>query len=288
MALEVGVGLRIASYRFMNRALWRKGVSDSAVWLLASSGLLLAFAWVFVWLTSLFQLGAWATMLGALPEGIQSMFAVPIARLASPAGQVSMVFVHPVVILVCVTWAVGRGSDCVSGEIARGTMDLLLTLPIRRASVLVVSAVLSTAGAAVLATSLWLGVALGILSVRLQGPVTLGPFLVAAGNLFCLTFCLTGLTAFFSSWDHNRWRSMALGVGLFVSAFLIRLISRAWKAADWLKYLSILTPFEPQQLMFLSDGARLAWRYNATLLGIGLSAYLAAAVIFTFRDIPQR
>lgn len=278
----------------MNWALWRKAVSDVWRLLVVCSGLLVLFAWAFVWFTSLFQLGVWGALLNALPNALQSLFGVPVARLATPAGQLSLIYVHFVTMVVCVGWAVGRGSDPISGEIGRGTMELLLTLPVRRVSVLLIPAVFSTLGAAVLAASLWLGTWLGTLTVAAHRATGAGQFLPGAVNVFALTFCLTGITALLSSWDHNRWRAMSLSVGIVVVSFLLRLVARISQAGgwarhlEWLKYATFLTAFEPQQLILMPDAAKsLAWQYHGTLIGIGLACYATGAVIFTVRDIPQ-
>ena len=141
----------------LNLALWKKAVSDAWLTLAVSSALLILFCWLFVWLMSFFDAGRWGSLLSLLPNFVQPMIGVPLAKLASPAGQLSVLFGHLVTILVCVGWAVGRGSDSISGEIGRGTMDLLLSLPVWRISVMAVPAVVATLGAAVLAASVWLG-----------------------------------------------------------------------------------------------------------------------------------
>ncbi len=271
----------------MNWALWKKSLTDLWLFLALSTILLLLFGWVFVWFTSLFQLGAWGALLNAMPRALQPMFGVPIAQLASPAGQVRMIYVHPIPLVICIGWAVGRGSDMVSGEIGRGTMEHLLTLPVRRVWVLAAPAFCSTLGTLVLAASLWLGTWLGIATVELHASLSVRQFLPGAANLCALTFCLTGLTALCSSWDHNRWRTMALAGGFYVVSFLLWLVARVWQAGWWLKYLTILTAFEPQRLILQPDAQSLAWRYNGTLIALGLLSYAAAAVIFTRRDIPQ-
>jgi len=135
---------------------------------------------------------------------------------------------------------------------------------------------------------------LGTLTVAAHQATAVGQFLPGAINVFALTFCLTGVTALFSACDHNRWRTMSLAVGFFVVSFLLRLVSRiaqagGWaKHLEWIKYTTFLTAFEPQQLILMPGAAEsLAWRYNATLIGIGLACYAIAAVIFSVRDIPQ-
>ena len=196
-----------------------------------------------------------------------------------------MVFAHPIPLLICL---LGRdAAPTRSAARSRGTMEYLLTLPVRRVWVLVAPAVCSTAGAAVLAAALWTGVSLGIATVELHVSLKATQFLPGTMNLFGLTFAMSGLTAFCSSWDHNRWRTMALAVGFYVVSFLLWLVARVWQTAWWLKYLTFLTAFEPQRLILLPDSQAIAWHYNGVLLALGLAGYVVAAVILTFRDIPS-
>lgn len=272
----------------MNTVLWRKAIHDSWRQLLASSVLLVLFGWVFVWLMSQFRPGAMGAIISFLPKFVEPMLGVPLVDLATTAGRMSFLYVHVVVMLLVIGWAVGRGSDVVAGEIARGTMDLLLAMPIRRASLLLASGTVAAAGSAVLALSIWLGHALGLRLIEFPEPVSATRFLPGAINLFAMTFCLTGLTTLFSSWGRDRWRTVLWAGGLFVLSAVLKMVARLWLRGEWLKYLSFLTAFEPQKLILLppEEAAALAWRYNLTLVGLGLSAYLLAAAIFTCRDIP--
>jgi len=189
--------------------------------------------------------------------------------------------------LVFIGWAVGRGSDAVSGGISDGTLELLLTAPVRRVTVLWVPAVVTALGSVLLGLALWLGTWIGINTVTLEGPTSIGDYLPGVVNMVTMTFCLTGLTTLLSSWDNNRWRTIWLSGGLFVVSLIVKLIARLWEPGDWLKYLSFLTAFEPQNLILLGNrGWPLALEYNGTLLAVGLLSYAAAAVIFTYRDIP--
>jgi len=179
----------------MNRALWRKSLADAWLQLLISCVLLILFGWLFVWLMSLFRIPAWGRMLDLLPKFVERLLGLPLANLATPTGQVSVLYVHVITMLVCVGWALGRGSDPIAGEIGRGTMDLVLTLPVWRAAVLAVPAIVATAGAAVVVASLWLGTWIGLRTVDLGANLSARQFLPGAVNLFAMTFCLTGLTA---------------------------------------------------------------------------------------------
>jgi len=271
----------------MNLAVWKKAVSDAWKQLAVSCGLLVLFGWVFVWLTSLFKMGAWGTLLKLLPNFVQPLLGVPLADLATPTGRLSFLYVHPITVLVCIAWAVSRGSDSVSGDIARGRMELLLTLPVRRVTVLIAPSVVSSVGAALLAGSVWIGAWLGLATIRLEAEVPVRPFLPAVVNLFAMMICLGGVTTLLSSWDHDRWRPIWLGGGFFVVSEVLDMISRLWEPGWWLKYATFLTAYDPQRLILTESGAwSLSLRYDGVLLLLGLMAYAAAALVFTRRDIP--
>lgn len=271
----------------MNRALWKKAVAAAWVQLLISSVLLILFSWLFVWLMGLFKLGAWANFLQMLPDFSHRMIGVPIKHIASPAGQISILYEHVITILIFIGWAIGRGSDSISGEISRGTMDLTLTLPVRRASVIFVPAVTATLGAVVLGASVWLGTWLGLVVARGGEGISATQFLPGVVNLVAMTFCLTGITTFVSSWNRSRWRTISITAGVFVVSVIIKMVGRLWEPGDWLKYLSFLTAFDPQKVILLPNGTwDMSLRFNSILIALGILGYAAAMLVFARRDIP--
>jgi len=271
----------------MNRALWIKALTDAWRQLLASAVILTLFSWLFVWLMSLFPVGGIGMILNLLPGFVEAMVGVPLKLLASPVGQLSFLYVDVVTLLVCVGWALGRGSDSVSGEIARGTMDLILSLPVWRVTVLVAPAIVTTVGSIVLAVSVQLGTMLGLACVRFEQPPPGAAFLPGTLNLFCMVFCFTAITTLVSSWGRDRWTTIGIAGGFFIFSLIVKLIARMWPDGKRLFALSFLSSYEPQELILMSDGTgRAALQYNLTLLGLGLACYVAAAVIFNRRDIP--
>jgi ABC-2 type transport system permease protein len=249
--------------------------------------LLMLFGWFFLWLMSRLEVGAWAGLLRLLPNFVQPMLAVPITALATPLGQISVLYVHVVTMLVCLAWSIGEGSDCVAGQIARGTMEHLLTLPIHRVTILIVSMGVSTLGAALLAGALWLGMLLGLLTTRLGADVSARAFLPGAINLWAMMFCVSGMTTLVSTFNRDRWRTIKLSGGFFVVSLIVKMIARMWPEGDSLRWLTFLAAFEPQRLILATgDRWRLFFECNGTLVGLGLAAYLLGAVVLSYRDIP--
>ncbi|GAB4138314.1 hypothetical protein [Thermopirellula anaerolimosa] len=271
----------------MNPAIWKKAIWDGWSQFVVSSLLLFGFAWLFVWLNSLVHMDLWVRLLDFLPPFAVRLIGIPLKALASPMGRISVVFVHIVPLLVLMGWAVGRNSELVSGGISNGTLEVLLTVPVRRIHWIWIPAVVWSCQACLLAGSLWLGLIVGLRVVGTSEAIRYTVFFPGVVNLICMTFCLSGITAALSAVDNNRWRTIWLATGVFIVATIIKMVARIWEPGAWLAYLSFLSAFEPQLLILVpEEAARLAWRYNGTLLGVGLVGYVAAAVLLTRRDIP--
>jgi ABC-2 type transport system permease protein len=271
----------------MNRALWTKAVGDARLLLAGLAVLMFGFNWLFVWLTSLVELGAFGVFLQALPGEFESLLGVPLAKVATTTGRIALAYVDPVVIFTMVTWSLARGSDVVSGEIGRGTMEILLAQPVARLSLLATQAVVTTAGSLVLALAAWLGTCQGLAVTGLMKEVEPRHFIPAAVNLFAATFFLSAVTTLVSAFDSQRWRTLGIVGAFYIIELLLKIVARMAPKFDWLMYATFLAAFEPQSLVIYPERAwQVSLRYDGTLIGLGLLAYLAAALVFHRRDIP--
>ena len=137
--------------------------------------------------------------------------------------------------------------------------------------------------AAVLLLGTWTAVALGPWRAALE-PVR---FVPAVGNVFGLMVCMSGLAALCSAATTHRARAIGIMCGFYVVSLLAKLVGRLSERLEWVSWLSVFNAYEPQRLV---SGQPDAWwllaRYDAVLLGIGLAAYVAGAVIFARRDLP--
>jgi ABC-2 type transport system permease protein len=199
----------------------------------------------------------------------------------------SILYVHVVTFLICVGWALCRGSDSIAGEISRGTMDLILTLPVWRVSVILIPAVITAIGSVLLSACVMLGTWLGLLCVHFDKPAPMLGFLPGAVNLACMTFCFTGITTMISAGIRDRWMAFAIAGGFYIVELVIKLVARMWPDGKWLFYLTFLSAFEPQEMILMPNlGSHVALRSNLTLVGLGLASYAVAVLIFNRRDIP--
>lgn len=271
-----------------NRAIWRKTWGDQRGLVLAMAALWGVFPWLFLWLSSQIPMPAFQdVLLQAIPKDWQRLSGVPFSEVATHAGRVALAFVDPVVVLGATVWGITRGSDAVSGQLERGTMEMILAQPVARRAVWTTQAVATTAAAAllcaVLAVSVWGAVAWG----PWAGKVEARRFLLPVVNVFGLMVCLAGITACVSAADQYRWRTIGSLCGFYVFSLLAKLVGRMSGTFGWVGYLSILNAYEPQRLV---GEAAESWTrlvaYDGILLGIGLAAYVVGGVIFCRRDLP--
>jgi ABC-2 type transport system permease protein len=277
----------------INRVLVRTYISQALLLWSACALALFAFAWVRVWVSSLVDMGQFRTILEQFrdferfaPIGFDSLF--------THTGRVGMTFDEPIVILCTVVWCISRGSDVVSGELGRGTLEMVLAQPISRTQLLLSHALVAVGGLALLVLALWAGLAVGIArttitetvpppSIRIpftafEVPLTtagptresfpmssvVDPAALATGvfALFAFGFFLLGLSTMLSSMDRYRWRTVGGVLTIYVLQLVIFGLGKAAERLDWLRGWSFFNWYRPQkQIAEIAQGGMSApWR----------------------------
>ena len=253
--------------------------------LFLSCGLaLFAFAWVRVWVVSFLDMGQFQTILEQFRE-FEKFAPIKFDALFTYAGRVGMTYDEPIVILCTVIWCVSRGSDVVSGELGRGTMEMILSQPITRRTLLLSHAAVSVSGLALLCLLVWAGIGVGVnltsveesipaptfripivnmdipltvnepktQTVLLSDRVDVRTFASATFSLFSFGFFLLGLGTMLSSIDRYRWRTVGGVVGFYVIQAVMFGLGKAAPALDWLLSLTFFSCYKPQKMTLLTN-----------------------------------
>jgi ABC-2 type transport system permease protein len=280
----------------VNRSLLRKSFNDARWLLLACAAVLFAFSWIRVLIVASIELHQFQRLVRSLPELIQRLSPVPIDRLVSYPGLIGFTYEEPLVYLIMAVWTVSRGSDIVSGEIGRGTMEMLLAQPISRMRYLTTHTAVNVSGIVVLALAAQAGTYTGIhtakvklpdrarsftipfLGIELESPasaqeyqyvpishyVQRTPFWVAPANYACLGVLLLGLSTALSAADRYRWRTIGIVVGVYVVESVIEITGMAIESCRWMLHFTFFSAYEP--VAFVTESARDAeapWRFLA-------------------------
>lgn len=277
----------------IDRVLCKKYVGQSALLWWACAAALFAFAWMRVWVVSLLDMQQFTTVIEQFRD-FEKFSPIAFDQLITYTGRVGATFDEPIIVVCIVVWCLARGSDVVSGELGRGTLEMLLAQPVSRTRLLLSHATVSTLGLVGLVLLVWLGMWIGIqvthFEETIQPPTFRVPFLnfeipltqaepqtvtvwmserVDAGvfassivNLLAFGFFLLGLSTLMSSWDRYRWRTIGVVIAFYVLQTVMFTLSKAAEPLAWLDRFTFQTLYRPQQLSVLamdSDGPGV-WR----------------------------
>ncbi|QDT12553.1 ABC transporter permease subunit [Planctomycetes bacterium K23_9] len=279
----------------MDRVLIKKYIGQSMLLFLACAFILFTFAWVRVWVGTFFNLSQYQGILDQLKE-FEHFAPIEFSALMSYAGQVALVYDEPIVILCVVIWSVARGSDVISGELGRGTLEMLLSQPISRRQLLGSHAIVSIGGLIGLCLLVWAGIGLGVYTndvdeeipapqvtipifnweiplsageplvekVPLADRVDVRTYASPTFHLFAFGFFVLSLATLFSSLDRYRWRTVGCVVGVYIIQLVMFGLGKAAKSLDWLLNMSFFSCYKPQKMAAIVGEKGMAGPWSLT------------------------
>ena len=149
----------------------------------------------------------------------------------------AIVWVHPTVLALVWTTEVILCTRVPVGEIDRGTIDMLLGLPVSRRMLYLSE------------TIVWLFSGALIMSMGLLGHLIMAPALgdemrhsitnviQVIVNFFCVYIAVGGIGFFVSSLSERRGRAMATIFGIVLASFLLNFVAQFWQAARAIRFL---------------------------------------------------
>ncbi len=208
--------------------------------------------------------------------------------------MISIAYVHPLTIFILSTWAIGRASGAIAGEIDRGTMELLLAQPIRRGQIVLAHLLVDIITIPILCLCMWAGTWIGASLVGFVGndqpSLAVDPAAFAPGllNVFLLVFAISGVTMCLSAAGRFRWRVLGFAVALALLQFLTNLVGQLWEPAAPIRPCTIFYYYQPQSLILSPTWYDQAscWLHLGVLAGVGCAGYVLALWIFCRRDLP--
>jgi ABC-2 type transport system permease protein len=213
----------------------------------------------------------------ALPPSVQAAFG--IADLSSAAGYLQGQMFSTLAPLIFLSFAIGRGARAIAGEEERGTMDLLLSNPIRRSRVVLEKGAAILLQLVALALVVWLSLVvvgpLFDLDVDVGNLAGATASVAALGGLYgAIALCLSGATG-------RRALSLGITAGLAGAGYLYTAI------APFVSLLRDHPGISPFQHGYgyspIANGLR--WGNFLTLV-VGAAVFVAAApILFDRRDV---
>jgi ABC-2 type transport system permease protein len=207
-------------------------------------------------------------LLQSLPEGLRKAFGEDFA---SPAGYLEarlFSIFAPVLLLI---FAIGAGSRAIAGEEERRTLDLLLSTPVARRTVL-----LDKALAMIVATT-GLGAVLA-LAIAVTGPpfevsVSVANIAAAAANCVLLALAFGALALLVGAGTGRRSLAIGVAAGVAAGSYLIDVIALSVGGLTWLQRLSPFSYYRSPQAIVQGLDA-------VDAIVLGLITIVAVAIAF--------
>lgn len=260
----------------MNHPLWKKYLAESMLVLIGLSLGVLAFCWFRVWIVGELDTAQFRQIIDLLPKDWRKFASVDFDWLVSYLGRTSTTLDEPMLVSLVCGWGIIRGSDVVSGEVGRGTMEMLLAQPIGRREHFIRHGAYTVALLLVLILVLWVGMAMGIWTssveettypeiripvidyriplrflpsttetVAMSAEVNPLYFIPGILNLFCIGVFFAALSAFVSAMDRYRWRTIGVMVAIYFGSAGLKVMGMGSERLGWVECLTIFGLYHP-------------------------------------------
>lgn len=190
-------------------------------------------------------------------------------------------WVHPFVLALVWAHAVMTCTRFPAGELERGTLDALMSLPVSRVAMLghETVAFMLSAGVVVLA-----GLAGNLIGGRISGlgSAPLAVVLQVAGNLYAMSLAVGGVATGLSCLSERRGRAMGAAFGIILASFFLSSMSAFNETVKQWSAVSLMNYYRPYLVL---EGSRVPWGDVLVLLGVGMVCWALGLVVLGKRDL---
>ncbi|NLE75064.1 MAG: ABC transporter permease subunit [Actinobacteria bacterium] len=241
---------------------------------------LIVYAWFMTWFYQHMDAGQFAQLLQMWPPELVAMFGGTEVSLVTLGGYFQVEYLGLMWLVIVSTAVVLFAVRAFAGEIAAGTMELLLSQPISRVRVAVTRV-------AVLIGYVLLLAAASFGPIQIFGPtygihLGAGVFwtLLAFGVLYMLA--VGGLAMLFSSIFRDGAGPSVITAGILLLFWIADLVSSVSKVARVLRPVNLISYWQPGKIINGDTVAAEAWWiYGA----VGVASLVAAVLVFSRRDV---
>ena len=219
-----------------------------------------------------------ASMIEAAPPPLQAFYGVDLQSASSPAGWLGLElygFILPIVLVIIAT---GAGGSIIGDEENSGTLELLLSSPVSRITILVHKTLAIEIQLALVATLVWLGILIGTI---------LFPFDISLSKVFWASFMawllggLMGCLALFvQSLTQSRSYAIGIGAGILLVSYLTNILSNAINSLEYLRYVSTFHYYGGSDVLITGP----YWVHILVLSAVTVTLFALALIIFSKRD----
>jgi len=213
---------------------------------------------------------------------IAALLGTQVSAQMGPKAFEALPWVHPAILALMWAHGIMFCTRLPVAEVERGTIDVLLALPVRRSTVLVSDTVVWILWGCVLAGVALAGNLLGALSSKSDLPIEFLTRMGIAVNFVCVYLCVGGVARVLSSICERRSRAVGAAFAVVIASFVLQTLAMFNEGLAGLSFLGVLEYYRPLQAL---SGRGWALGDMTTLLLVAGVLWTISVMLFVRRDI---
>ena len=218
-----------------------------------------------------------------LPAAVRETLGEELLAQTSITGVVAFGYNHPLVLALMSILAIVLPARHIAGEIETGVMESILSLPVKRISIVLSLWLFSALALFLVLSGAWLGTFMGTVIFREADVLPCVNVFWIGINLWLLMMTINAYTFLISAYSREGGRAALGAGGLTLFLYFLNVIAGIWPAIGFLRPFSIFHYYRPAQTMAGEGGLA---ENLAVLGGLGVLTSAIAMRRIVTRDIP--
>ena len=199
------------------------------------------------------------------------------------AGLIAIGYNHPLVLMLYMLFAVGVPTGLLTGEVQRGSMELILSRFVTKTQVYVCAGLITLTGMFALVIVMFLGTVAATQIYDFDKAIPLYRFFQAAINGGLLASAIGAIALLSAAACRTRGRAVGLATAYIVTSYFIDVLAQWWPRMSGL---SPITLFHYVNTSKIFAGQRWPVADMCVLTGVMVAAAIAGSVVWQRRDLP--
>ncbi len=222
------------------------------------------------------------TILRSLPSIVKTAIGGDMIDSGSMSALLTVGYQHPLVMFLYLLYSVGVPAGLLTGEIQRGTMELILSRPITRTQVYLCAAILTLGGLFGLIAMMFLGTVTAVNVYEFNEPITLNLFLRLAVNGGLLAGAFGAFSLVCAASFGRLYLAVGLAAGFLTLNYFIAIVAEWWPRVHFLHKATLFYLVYYSNLWFAWPLRNMAW-----LGAILVALVILGGIIWRSRDLPS-
>ena len=217
-----------------------------------------------------------------LPSFIKAFMGGDVLQVGNIAGLISIGYQDPLVLILYMLYAVGVPTALLTGEVQRGTMELILSRQATKTQIYICAGLITVVGMYALVVVMFLGTVAATNLYDFEQEVPFYSFFKLAVNGGILASAVGGI-ALLAAACFRRGTAVGVTVAYLVVNYFAEMIAEWWPRMKWLEPITLFNYVDEAKIFTQST-----WPLSdmCVLISILVVSTIAGGVIWSRRDLP--